>query len=80
MHILCNQNLIINTKSIIYKWIIPIYVTMATKTSYHQRFHKNGLFNEKGLFKANYLLPAWQNMNNIQHILDNPHLLYKYKK
>ena len=35
----------------IYKWIISIRVTMATKTSYHQRFHKSGIFNEKGIFK-----------------------------
>ena len=53
----------------IYKWIISIHVTMATKTSYHQRFHKNGIFNETGIFKANYLLPARQNMNNFKHIL-----------
>ena len=49
----------------IYKWIISIYVTMATETSYHQQFHKKGIFNENGIFKANYLLPAWQNMNNL---------------
>ena len=52
---------------------------MATKTSYHQRFHKNGIFNEKGIFKVNYLLPARQNMNNLKHILHNIHLQYKHK-
>ena len=52
---------------------------MATKTSYHQRFYKNGIFNEKGIFKANYLLPARQNMNNFKHILHNIHLQYKHK-
>ena len=52
---------------------------MATKTSYHQRFHKNGIFNEKGIFKANYLLPAQQNMNNFKHILHNIYLQYKQK-
>ena len=52
---------------------------MATKTSYHHRFHKNGIFNEKGIFKANYLLPARQNMNNFKHILHNINLQYKHK-
>ena len=52
---------------------------MATKTSHHQRFHKNGIFNEKGIFKVNYLLPARQNMNNFKHILHNLHLQYKHK-
>ena len=52
---------------------------MATKTSYHQRLHKNGIFNEKGMFKANYLLPARQNMNNFKHILHNIHLQHKNK-
>ena len=52
---------------------------MATKTSYDQRFHKNGIFNEKGIFKANYYLPAQQNMNNFEHILHNIHLQYKHK-
>ena len=59
--------------------MIPIHVTMATKTSYHQRFYKIGIFNEKGIFKANYLLPARQNMNNFKHILHNIHLQYKHK-
>ena len=63
----------------VYKWIISIHVTMATKTSYHQRFHKNGIFYEKGIFKANYLLPAQQNMNNFKHILHNIHLQFKHK-
>ena len=52
---------------------------MATKTLYHQRFHKNGIFNKKGIFKANYLLPARQNMNNFKHILHKIHLQYKHK-
>ena len=52
---------------------------MATKTSYHQRFHKNGIFNEKGIFKANYLLPTRQNMNNFNNIFYNIHLQYKHK-
>ena len=52
---------------------------MATKTSYHQQFHKNGIFYEKGIFKANYLLPARQNMNNLKHILHDIHLQYKHK-
>ena len=52
---------------------------MATKTLYHQRFHKNGIFNEKGIFKANYLLPAQHNMNKFKHILHNIHLQYKHK-
>ena len=52
---------------------------MATKTSYHQRFHKNGIFNEKGIFKATYLLPARQNMNNFKHILHNIYMQYKHK-
>ena len=52
---------------------------MATKTLYHQRFHKNGIFNEKDIFKANYLLPARQNMNNFRHILHNVHQQYKHK-
>ena len=52
---------------------------MATKTSCHQRFHKNDIFNEKGIFKVNYLLPAGQNMNNFKHILHNIHLQYKHK-
>ena len=39
---------------------------MATKTSYNQRFHKSGIFNEKGIFKVNYLLPVRQNMNNFK--------------
>ena len=41
-------------------------------------FTKNGIFNKKGIVYANYLLPAWQNMNNFQHILHNLYLLYKY--
>ena len=54
---------------------------MATKTSYNQRFRKkNGIFNKKGIFDANYLLLAGQNMNNLQHILHNLYLVYKYKK
>ena len=52
---------------------------MATKTSYHQQFHKNGIFNEKGIFKAHHLLPARQNMNNFKHNLHNIHLQYKHK-
>ena len=40
---------------------------------------QNGIFNEKGIFKANYLLPARQNMNNFKHILHNIHLQYKHK-
>ena len=52
---------------------------MATKKSYHQRFHKNRIFNEKGIYKATYLLPARQNMNNFKHILHNIHLQYKHK-
>ena len=52
---------------------------MATKTSFHQRFHKNGILYEKGMLKANYLLPARQNMNNFKHILHNIHLQYKHK-
>ena len=54
---------------------------MATKISYHQRFHKNGIFYEKGIFKANlvYLLPARQKMNNFKHILHNIHVQYKHK-
>ena len=42
-------------------------------------FTKNGIFYEKGIFKANYLLPARQNMNNFKHILHNIHLQYKHK-
>ena len=53
-------------------------VTMATKTSYNQRFQKNGIFNKEGIFYANYLLPALQNMNYLQHILHNLYMLYKY--
>ena len=52
---------------------------MATKASYHQRFHKNGIFYEKGILKANYLLPVRQNMNNFKHILHNIHLQYKHE-
>ena len=52
---------------------------MATKTSYHQRFHKSGIFNEKSIFKVNYLLQARQKMNNFKHILHNIHLQYKQK-
>ena len=63
----------------IYKWIIAIHATMATKTSYHQRFYKNGIFSEKGIFKATYLLPAQQHMNNFKHILHNIHMQYKHK-
>ena len=33
----------------------------------------------KGIFKATYLLPARQNMNNFKHILHNIHLQYKHK-
>ena len=33
----------------------------------------------KGIFKANYLLPARQNMNNFKHILHNIRLQYKHK-
>ena len=33
---------------------------------------------KKGIFDANYLLPAWQNMNNFQHILHKLYLLFKY--
>ena len=40
---------------------------------------KNGIFNEKGIFKVNHLLPARQNMNNFKHILHNIHLQYKHK-
>ena len=50
---------------------------MTTKTSYNQPFHKNDIFNKKGIFDANYLLPAGQHMNNFQHILHNLYLLYK---
>ena len=54
---------------------------MAIKTSFHQQFHKKWhIYIEKGIFKENYLLPAWHHMNNFRHILYNPHLLYKYKK
>ena len=52
---------------------------MATKTSFNQRFHKNGIFYQKGILKANYLLPARQNMNNFKHILHNIHLQHKHK-
>ena len=41
-------------------------------------FTKNGIFNKKGIFDANYLLPAGQNMNYFQHILHNLYLLHKY--
>ena len=51
---------------------------MATKHHKISEFTKNGIFNKKGIFDANYLLPAWQNMNNFQHILHNLYLLYKY--
>ena len=30
----------------------------GNQTSYRQWLHKKGNFNEKGIFKANYLLPA----------------------
>ena len=53
-------------------------VTMATKKSYDQRLHKKWHFQQKGILDANYLLPAEQNMNNFQHILQNLYLLYKY--
>ena len=42
-------------------------------------FTKNGIFNETGIFKANYLLPARQYMHNFKHILPNIHLQYKHK-
>ena len=52
---------------------------MATKTSYRQPFHKNGIFNENGIFISTYLLPARQNMNNFKHVLHNIHMQYKHK-
>ena len=51
----------------------------GNQTSYHQQFHKSGIFNEKAIFKANYLLPARQNMNDFKHVLHNIHLKYKHK-
>ena len=36
------------------------------------------VYSKKGIFYANYLLPACQNMNNFQHILHNLYQLYKY--
>ena len=38
-----------------------------------------GIVNENDIFKANNLLPARQNMNNFEQILNNPPLLIKYK-
>ena len=40
-------------------------------------FTKNCILYKEGIFYANYLLPASQNMNNFQHILHNLYLLYK---
>ena len=37
-------------------------------------FTKNGIFNKEGIFYANYLLPAWQNMSNFQHTVFIPPL------
>ena len=41
-------------------------------------FTKNGIFNKEGIFYANYLFPAIQNMNYFQHNLHNLYMLYKY--
>ena len=41
-------------------------------------FTKMAHSTKKGIFDANYLLPAWQNMNNFQHILHKLYLLFKY--
>ena len=53
---------------------------LPCKPKHHtiSHFTKNGIFNKKGKFDANYLLPAGQNRNNFQHILHNLYLLYKY--
>ena len=40
---------------------------------------QSDIFHEKVTFKANYPLPARHNMNNLQHILDNPYMLFKFK-
>ena len=42
------------------------------------KHHTISDFTKNGIFDANYLLPAGQNMNNFQHILHNLYLLYKY--
>ena len=44
------------------------------KTSYNQPFQKEWHIQQKGIFNANYLLPAGQNTNKFQHILHNLHL------
>ena len=57
MHILCKQHLIINK----IKFTNKLFLYMLPWQPKHHTisdFEKNGIFYQKGIFKANYLLPA----------------------
>ena len=53
---------------------------MATKNIIPSAISQKLAYSTKRAYsKANYLLPARQNMNNFKHILHNIHLQYKHK-
>ena len=76
-HLLRNQHLILNIKFKLTNELSQFMLPWQPK--HHTiKISQKSIFNKKGIFYTNYLLPAWQNMNYFQHILHNFYLLYKY--